>query len=85
MVTYSSAAVFGSEAIGTCVAIYLGEAIIANELLSKTKVGRAAAESCRHVLAAPALTRHCCSWAAGPGDGVGLCGPGLWIGLRRGN
>jgi hypothetical protein len=35
---YSTAAIFASEAIATCVAIYLGEAIIANELLCKTKV-----------------------------------------------
>ena len=36
----SSAAVFASETIATCFAIYLGESIIANEVLSATK-GRA--------------------------------------------
>ena len=37
---YTSAAIFASEFISTCFAIYLGEAIIANELLPGTK-GRA--------------------------------------------
>ena len=37
---YSNAAIFASEAISTTLAIYLGESIIANELLPKTK-GRA--------------------------------------------
>jgi len=34
---YSNAAVFGSEAIAMCFTIYLGESIIANELLCRTK------------------------------------------------
>ncbi|KAI3431548.1 hypothetical protein D9Q98_004597 [Chlorella vulgaris] len=38
--TYSLAAECGSEMIGTCFVIYLGESIIANELLSKTKGAR---------------------------------------------
>lgn len=36
---YSLAAMCGSEMIGTCFMIFLGESIIANELLPKTKVG----------------------------------------------
>lgn len=38
--SYSLAAECGSEMIGTCLVIYLGESIIANELLSKTKGAR---------------------------------------------
>lgn len=37
MSSYSLAAQCGSEIIATCFVIYLGEAIIANELLPKTK------------------------------------------------
>lgn len=37
---YSSAAIFASEAIATCFAIYIGESCIANEVLAATK-GRA--------------------------------------------
>lgn len=37
---YSKAAIFFSETLATCTAIYLGEAIIANEVLAATK-GRA--------------------------------------------
>lgn len=37
---YTNAAIFASEVISTCFAIYVGESIIANELLPATK-GRA--------------------------------------------
>jgi glycerol uptake facilitator-like aquaporin len=36
---YSNGAIFASEAIATCITIYLGESIIANEVLAKTKGG----------------------------------------------
>jgi len=36
---YSNAAIFASETIATAFTIYLGESIIANELLPGTKVG----------------------------------------------
>ncbi len=35
---YSLGAKCGSEALATCVALYLGLSIVANELLAKTKV-----------------------------------------------
>ena len=36
---YSLGAMCASECIATCLVIYLGESIIANELLAKTKGG----------------------------------------------